>query len=271
MSDINVPIQITSELNVPEPISETNTNKNSEQDEAKPAKSSSGEPPAERSSSKMLPKNRLRADNKSQSMFNFSTAAIRAAEDHLSANAANDREVPPEITLTLASAKFQKSNEQKSTASLNGNTEDTLLGEDVGKLHPISNSTNNMSFTAHRKRVNSLPVSEPIDDDEFDELDGNRVGGSQLRIRSSIISLFGRMGKNRRTSNISTNSGHDNNDNNDHRPPLRALPQIAATKILRAFSYVGKAPLSTGFELKFYFPNLLIQSFFFRIFRILNF
>lgn len=240
MSAINVPIQIPSELNVPEPDDGGVDKEDSKSIRSKSASSSveNSSQSVEQLVSKALPKHRLRGDAKSQSMYNFSTAAIRAAEDQIESANVENQSGAPTITLTCASAKYQKNGERKSTASLNGKTEASLLGEDIGKLHPISNSINDMKLSANRRRVGSLPTSDPLDDDEFDEIDSRRAQGSQLRIRSSIISLFGRMGKMRRTSNNSQTSVQD--DSNDHPPPLRALPQIVGAKILRAFSYVGK-------------------------------
>lgn len=245
MSDINAPIQIPSELNVPEPTSENET--------IEPIKPKSAAPTSAQSADgKHYPKHRLRKEAKSQSMFNFS-ATQRTTNDGKSdeeeeTNGENEEnEVgPPTITLSPASSTFRRSAERQSTASLDhidklvSETMTTPTVEEQTAKRQISASINEMKLSVNRKRTNSMAPSLHNDDDEFDELKVNGSTGSQLRIRSSIISLFGRMGKMRRTSHISQNSGNENGESNDRPLPLRALPQIAATKIMRAFSYVGK-------------------------------
>lgn len=233
MSEINAPIQIPSELNVPDTPSEN--------DQIEPIKPKSAIPmSAPQSADGKYPKHRLRKENKSQSMFNFPVTATTTEESPTGDKEAGaDDDVPPTITLSPPSAKYRKSAERKSTSSLD-EIDQMAEQPSVDIQRQISASTNDMKLSANRRRVNSLAPSEcnERDNDEFDEL-GNGHVGSQLRIRSSIISLFGRMGKMRRTSSNSQNSAHDNGESNE-RPPLRALPHIAATKIMRAFSYVGK-------------------------------
>lgn len=237
MSDINAPIQIPSELNVPEPTSDNEA--------IEPIKPKSGvSTSAPTADGKQYPKHRLRKEGKSQSMFNFrSTEHTVEHEEPNQTKETNDGE-PPTITLSPPSATFRRSAERKSTGSLDHIDQLTAtptMDEQSVKRH-ISASTNDMKLSVSRKRANSMVPSlhTDHDDDEFDELGPNTNTGSQLRIRSSIISLFGRMGRMRRTSHISQNSTNENGESNDRPPPLRALPQIAATKIMRAFSYVGK-------------------------------
>lgn len=229
MSDKNAPIQIPSELNVPETANEN--------DKIEPIKPKSAIPgSAPQSTDASYPKHRLREESKSQSMFNFLDSKPTTKEQ----NDQNETvpEQPPTIAIYKPSAKFHRSAERKSNASLvqvNNLTKQPDMRE-------ISASTNEMQLSVNHRRANSLAPSEhkERDNDEFDELGPNVHTGSQLRIRSSIISLFGRMGKMRRTSNNSTNENGDSNN----RPSLRMLPQIAATKIMRAFSYVGKHTIS---------------------------
>lgn len=236
MSDINVPIQIPSELNVPEP--------NSENETIEPIKPKSGVPlSAQSADGKQYPAHRLRKETKSQSMFNFSARERTTEDDETNQEKEENKEEPPTITLSPPSATFRKSAERKSTGSLDHTTMTAETVEEQSARRQISASTNEMKLSVNRKRANSMATSTHTDrdDDEFDELGASDNTGSQLRIRSSIISLFGRMGKMRRTSHISQNSTNENDEsNNDRPPPLRSLPQIAATKIMRAFSYVGK-------------------------------
>lgn len=241
MSDINAPIQITSELNVPEPTNENET--------IEPIKPKSGVPlSAQSADGKKYPAHRLRKETKSQSMFNFSVKERTTEDDETNQEKEENEEGPPTITLSPPSATFRRSAERKSTSSLDHiekmmTTTMAETAEEQSARRQISASTNEMKLSVNRKRANSMAPSTHTDrdDDEFDQLAANGNTGSQLRIRSSIISLFGRMGKMRRTSHISQNSTNGNSEsNNDRPPPLRALPQIAATKIMRAFSYVGK-------------------------------
>lgn len=231
MSDINAPIQIPSELNVPDP-----TNENEKIEPIKPKSASTA--PTSADGEKQYPKHRLQKGGKSQSMFNFS-ATLRPS-DEAEPEKETDEVGPPVITLSPPSATFRNSAERKSAGSTRSlDHVDNLTQK--SDMRQISASTNEMKLSVNRNRANSM-VDER-DDDEFDELGPNSSTGSQLRIRSSIVSLFGRMGKMRRTSNISQSSANGINggvESNDRGPPLRALPQIAATKILRAFSYVGK-------------------------------
>lgn len=229
MSDQNAPIQIPSELNVPETSVEN--------DRIEPIKPKSAIPTLAPQSAdgKSFPKHRLRKETKSHSMFNFSSAEPTSEEANKVEKV--DEEAPPTILLCPPSAISRQNFDCQSTSSLDRIDK---LTDQTNTLQ-ISASTNEMKLSVNRKRANSLAVPDQIERDhnEFDALGVNGHAGSQLRIRSSIISLFGRMGKMRRTSNASQNS-NDKGESNNRAPPLRALPQIAATKIMRAFSYVGK-------------------------------
>lgn len=227
MSDITAPIQIPSELNVPETTSENET--------IEPIKPRSAASAAATQSAdgKQFPKHRLQKEKKSQSMFNFTVRSCSLDESQTNAETTGEKE-PPTITLSPASATFRKSAEQKSTSSFDF-------------IDRLTEPASSHAASAHRRsanrtRANSIATVDRTehDADEFDELGTNGHAGSQLRIRSSIISLFGRMGKMRRHSTFSQNSVHETNETNEHATSLKTLPQIAATKILRAFSYVGK-------------------------------
>lgn len=236
MSDINAPIQIPSELNVPEPVSEN--------EKIEPIKPKSAIPTSAPSADgKQYPKHRLQKETKSQSMFNFTATQCTPEADEPDQEKETIEEGPPTITLSPPSATFRRSAERKLTGSLDHIDQLTTAKiEEQSARRQISASTNEMKLSVNRKRANSMApsVHTDRDDDEFDELGTNVNTGSQLRIRSSIISLFGRMGRMRRTSHNSQNSTNGNGESNDRPLPLRALPQIAATKIMRAFSYVGK-------------------------------
>lgn len=232
MSGKNAPIQIPSELNVPDDNNDDNK-PNATTPDTNSASSNDG------NNTKPLPMHRLTSTSKSRSMYNIVSVSNETSTDQSDEMPAHNTDKPPEITLSPPSAKYRKIGDGKSTVSLDRAIEDRLMGDRiyVAKL----NCTNELKLKEDRIRANSLPRSEHSfrDAGEFDELKPNQAaGGSQLRIRSSIISLFGRMGRARRSSNLSQNSTAGNDG--DHAPPLRALPQIAATKILRAFSYVGK-------------------------------
>lgn len=235
MSGKNAPIQIPSELNVPDD-EDDDDNITAPSDIQKPIQDLS------KSSidvkAKSLPMHRLKSTSKSRSMYNIVTVSNDTSTDQSDENGPHEEHnQPPEITLSPPSAKYQNYNQNKSTVSLDRAIEDRLMGDPVENLH--NKSLN--EFSERNKRANSIAHSELShrESGEFDELKPNQnPAGSQLRIRSSIISLFGRMGRARRGSNLSQNSSGGNDG--DHAPPLRALPQIAATKILRAFSYVGK-------------------------------
>lgn len=232
MSGKNAPIQIPSELNVPDDI---------DNDDKITASSSKYPPPSTNAThTKPLPMRRLQSSKKSQSMYNIVTISNESSTDQSDEHTTHINDIkPPEITLSPPSAKNRKYGESQSTVSLDRAIEDRLMGDPVENIY--HNSTNDLKPNAVRHRASSLAPSEHSRriSNEFDELrpDPNNTG-SQLRIRSSIISLFGRMGRARRSSNLSQNSSGGNEG--DHAPPLRALPQIAATKIMRAFSYVGK-------------------------------
>lgn len=232
MSGKNAPIQIPSELNVPDDI---------DNDDKINANSSKHPLPSTNAThAKPLPMHRLQSSQKSHSMFNIVTSSNESSTDQSDEHTThNNDNKPPIITLSPPSAKCRKYGESSSTVSLDRAIEDRLMGDPVENIP--HNSTNELKPNEVRRRANSLTPSEHSrrDSNEFDELKPNaNNSGSQLRIRSSIISLFGRMGRARRSSNLSQNSITGNDG--DRAPPLRALPQIAATKIMRAFSYVGK-------------------------------
>lgn len=235
MSGKNAPIQIPSELNVPDDDDDNNTTSAVPDITSALSNDASNTKPT-------FPKHHLMHSSKSRSMYNIVTVSNDTSTDQsddIHPHDGDNKNKPPEITLSPPSAKYRKYGELKSTVSLDRAIEDRLMGDRIDVALP--NSTNELKAKEDRIRANSLPRSERSyrDSGEFDELKPNQSnGGSQLRIRSSIISLFGRMGRARRSSNLSQNSSSGNG--NDHAPPLRALPQIAATKILRAFSYVGK-------------------------------
>lgn len=155
---------------------------------------------------------KLRASAKSQSMYDFTANGQAIASPS-----------GPRITISGATARYD--------AERPGSGGDSL-DEQVNRLQTArqkSASANDFHLSVNRGRGGS------VESVEEDETDYEARGGRQLRIRSSIISLFARMGRDRRISNNSSNTNE-----NDNSPPLRALPQIAAQKILRAFSYVGK-------------------------------
>lgn len=234
MSDINSPIQIPSELNVPETKSD-NESEPGESIQSKSAITTSATSKTQSAESKTQSNHRsLRSNHKkSQSMQNFPNTSLSIDNDNDPIK--SKRNAVPKITLSPASTKLSIENHQ--IDSLDQTTENRIMGDTI-------HDPNELKLNANRKRKsNSLPVPEQQfqHDDEFDELKPNHIGGSQLRIRSSIISLFGRMGKQRRSSTISQNSTHENGtENTEHVSSLRNLPHIAATRILRAFSYVGK-------------------------------
>lgn len=246
MTDLNTPITITNELNVPDTddivtsfndINAVNNDDNrvlSTGDLSLPMPSTSKAKSADRM--RRIPP-RLRTDTKSQSLLNFPSKAplIRTVSDET-----------PSITITAASAQYHRRQYPSRVSSA------TFPIEHIGSDHlavsrKISASTNEFKLSANRKRINSA-TSNGDDDNAAGENEDQVT--PQLRIRSSIVSLFGRMGRLRRPSSFSTNSNSNNdingtggaaNGTNDNSPSLRALPQIAAAKILRAFSYVGKA------------------------------
>lgn len=240
MTDLNTPITITSELNVPD-VDETVTSFGGTDVSADSGALSTAElpqpsPTTNKSKSadrvRRIPP-RLNANTKSLSLNSFPSKAplIRTVSDET-----------PTITITAASAQYRRHHSPRVSSA-------TFSIEHTGTDHlevsrKISASTNEFKLSANRKRINST-VSN---DDEAAENEDQVT--PQLRIRSSIVSLFGRMGRLRRPSSFSTTSMSNNdiggavgaaaNETNDHSPSLRALPQIAAAKILRAFSYVGK-------------------------------
>lgn len=242
MSEVNTPIQIPSELNVPQP---TNDN-DSETIERIKSAALSTKTPQSADDVQLSKKPRLQLDTKSRSMFNFPTTSRPNAEHTESEEEPNKLQIP-EITMSPPStAAFHFASARKSTASVgnvNNLTVESALSQPQS-LRQISASINDMKLRENRERVNSV-VEDRRDDGEFDELHATSVhNNSKLRIRGSIVSMFGRMGKLRRASNasqLSTGGGEDEMKEAKARGlPIRALPQIAATKILRAFSYVGK-------------------------------
>lgn len=243
MSAKIIPIQIPSELNVPETTVENDIDKtissiDDSESSLTPTKTKATQSANVTQTKSSIPKHRSNASAKSRSMYNFSTIKSPSAK-----NENNDQIDNNEPPITSIKSIGSASIERNSTASLSRTIEDKLMGDLVEDIH--QNNGNELKLSAHRKRANSIAQPQQHvrnSDDEFDEIEpANNNAGSNLRIRSSIISLFGRMGKARRQSNLSQNSMHEHNtERNDHAPPLRALPQIAATKILRAFSYVGK-------------------------------
>lgn len=269
MTDLNTPITITNELNVPDTNDAiTSFNVDDVNNEAcrvvstgdlsHPAPSTSSKAKSADRSRRIPP--RLRAETKSQSLLNFTSKAplVRTVSDET-----------PTITICAASAsQYQRCHPPRVSSA-------TFPIEYIECNHlevsrKISASTNEFKLSANRKRIDSTESNR--DDDDVENED--RVA-PQLRIRSSIISLFGRMGRFRRPSSFSTNSNSNNdigggggvggaftaNGTNDNSPSLRALPQIAAARILRAFSYVGKTlthsltarPLRSS-DLCLYFP-----------------
>lgn len=244
MTDLNTPITITNELNVPEK-NDASTSSLDFINYHNVAPSTGDLSRQESSTSKAKSADRLRripprlqTNSKSQSLLNFTSKAplIRTASDET-----------PTITITAASAQYRHTPRVSSaTFSIEHIERDHL---EVSRK--ISASTNEFKLSANRKRINSTVSNDDVDAENEDRMP------SQLRIRSSIISLFGRMGRLRRPSSFSTTSTSNNditaggaaNDTHDNSPSLRALPQIAAAKILRAFSYVGKIrpPPSTQF------------------------
>lgn len=227
MSDTNTPIQIPSELNVPEPTSDNGRIVPIKSDKSKI------KTPQSADDVKLPKKPHLALDAKSRSMFNFPTTS-RTNDDHTESTEEPNEERIPEITMSPPStATFRYNSARKSTASLD--LIDNLTGEQQSVTRQISVSANDMELSANRKRVNSIG-----EDGEFDELQAASSGNSKLRIRASIVSMFGRMGKLRRPSMASQHSTNGGSEPKARGPPIRALPTIAATKILRAFSYVGK-------------------------------
>lgn len=218
MSETNTPIQIPSELNVPVPTIDYETIESIKPNSA--IKSADNV--------QISKKPRLQLDAKSQSMFNFPITSS-ANDGHTESKEKTNEEATPEITMSPPStAAYRIRSGQKSAASF----------DHIDNLTP---HTSDMELDENRKRVNSIAgSSRSRADGEFDELQAVTNSNSKLRIRSSIVSLFGRMGQKRRSSNISQNSTNDGAASKPRGPPIRALPQIAATKILRAFSYVGK-------------------------------
>lgn len=240
MSDISAPIQIPCELNVPETASDNESEQNESTEPAPvPIKIQS----ADTVHQKQLPIHRLRNSANSQSLQAFPVSSLSITAKTNEENAHTQCGLPA-ITLSPASSISHGSG-NRSINSLDRSVEDRLMGDQIQSPNQLN--TDRKSLSSFRKRVNSLPVSvRDNDDEEFDDFEPNKNVGSQLRIRSSIISLFGRMGKMRRTSTMSQSSLHENGNmagNTEHVSTLRNLPHIAATKILRAFSYVGKRDL----------------------------
>lgn len=243
MSEANTPIQIPSELNVPQ--SSDDDEETIEQ--IKSAKSalsvrssrSTIKTPQSADDVQLPKKQFLQLDTKSRSMFNFPTTSRPNDDDTESPEESNKMEVP-QITMSPPStAAFAYSPARKSTASIDHMN--TLTVEQTSVMREMSAGSNVTKSSDDRERCNSIVE----DDGEFDDLPASNSNSrnSKLRIRSSIVSMFGRMGKLRRPSimsQMSNNGDPENIEAKSRGPPIRALPQIAATKILRAFSYVGK-------------------------------
>lgn len=223
MTDLNESTALPGELTEPTEEQEKEADE-SENVENEKAKSGSTTTEASKSAerARRIPP-RLRLSAKSQSMFDITTNGHIANENGAAI---------PSITLTGASPTLRS----ERTTSVDGLSGAPSSGNHLRTTRPISASTNEFQFSDNLKRLDTL--------DENEDRELSDRAGRQLRIRSSIVSLFARMGRSRRRSTLdSSESNADNNDAGDsssHRPGLRNLPQIAATKILRAFSYVGK-------------------------------
>lgn len=237
MSDINTPIQIPSELNVPQPTSDDEETI----EQIKSAKSaisarSTLRTPQSADDVQLPKKQFLQLDTKSRSMFNFPTTSRPSNDDDTEPSQEPNKMQIPQITMSPPStAAFQYSPARNSTGTIDN--VNNLTVEQAMRQTSAGSSGSNVS---DRERCNSIVE----DDGEFDELPVPKNSHNpRLRIRSSIVSMFGRMGKLRRPSIMSQMSTNDDLENGEAKargPPIRALPQIAATKILRAFSYVGK-------------------------------
>lgn len=243
MTDLNTSITITNELNVPD-SGDAASFGNDINDNDDCGVLSTGDLLSQQTSSiaRTKPKSadrvrrippRLSAATKSQSFHNFASKAplIRTISDET-----------PTITITAASGQYRRHHPPlMSSASF---SIEHIESDHLKVSRKISARTSEFKLSAHRKRINSM-TSNGGDNDDTENDDQVTP---QLRIRSSIVSLFGRMGRLRRPSSFSTTSNSNNdiggsgdtNETNHNSPSLRALPQIAAAKILRAFSYVGK-------------------------------
>lgn len=186
----------------------------------------------------------LRRDTKSQSLLNIPSKALplaRAASDEI-----------PSVTVTTASAQSKRHYPADTAPPRVSSATFPSEHHDTGHLkesRQISASTNEFKLSANRQRIHPTAYTNGNDDSDVDDGENDDQVTPQLRIRSSIVSLFGRIGRLRRPSSFSTNSNSVNDvsgaggatGTTDNSSSLRALPQIAAAKILRAFSYVGKS------------------------------
>lgn len=179
---------------------------------------------------KPLHRHHLRSGTKTQSLFNFSTTLKSMADESLglgpiSSSASSIVNLP--LTTSLSTDHY-----------LDRNYEINIDKLKLSAKHKKASDSSNPEIppapppTQTESRQNS--IASDIHADEIDDM-----VASQTRIRASIISLFGKIGILRRTSNNSNSSRNEYDHDSSHDIPLRALPQIAAAKILRAFSYVG--------------------------------
>lgn len=241
MSDTITPIQIPCELNVPESSIDNET--------IESIKPKSGyKPPQSADDVQLQKKPHLQLDTKSRSMFDFPTKSHPENDDHTEPKEMANEEKISEITMVPPStASYRTISGRRSTDTLEHiDPLASTTKQSSFDMQEISANANEMILNENRKHHDSEVQDEPPeerDDGEFDTLHMTGSGNSRLRIRSSIVSMFGRMGKTRRASNVSQNSNGAAGGGAEAKargPPIRALPQIAATKILRAFSYVGK-------------------------------
>lgn len=192
-----------------------------------PNSAESPEPP-KKMQNKMVHRHNLRSAAKSQSMFNFSTTLRSMANDlgPISSSASSIVNLPP--TTSLSTDHLDR-NYEVNIDNLRLSAKDKII---IDSSDPEIPPARPPSEAEVQQRVNS--AGSDAHQDEIDDM-----VASQTRVRASIISLFGKIGKLRRTSNNSNSSKNDHDHESSNDIPLRALPQIAAAKILRAFSYVG--------------------------------
>lgn len=186
--------------------------------------------PAKKTQTKPLHRNHLRTDAKSQSMFNFSTTLKSMADESndlgpISTSASSIVNLPP--TTSLSTDHYLDRNYEIDIDKLKLSAEHKEVS--ASSNEPAEQTAPTSGQTEGRQRLNSL--ASDVHPEEIED-----IVASQNRVRASIISLFGKLGKVRRRSS-NTSKEHDSDNSNDI--PLRALPQMAAAKILRAFSYVG--------------------------------
>lgn len=182
---------------------------------------------------KSLHRHHLRSGTKSQSLFNFSTTLKSMADESnglgpISSSASSIVNLPP--TTSLSNDHFLDRNYEIDIDKLKLSAKDKKTSDSSNdpEMPPAPPPTQSEG----RQRVNS--IASDFHPDEIDDM-----VASQTRVRASIISLFGKIGILRRTSNNSNSSRNEHDRDSSNDIPLRAFPQIAAAKILRAFSYVG--------------------------------